>query len=84
MRRLVIGEKNIDVVLEEEAPQRSLILRLTTTVGEPRPQFAEYDERYNDGLGFLQKSYGLGDAFAKIDVSIGIESDPHSQRSSST
>src|SRR4051812_8931801 len=84
MRRLVIGEEDIDAVLHKEAAQRSLVLRLAAAVGETRPQFAEYDERHNDGFGLFQESHGLDDTFAEIDVSIGVESDPHSQRSSST
>ena len=36
MRRLLIGEEDFHAVLQEEASQRSLILRLASPAGEPR------------------------------------------------
>ena len=54
---------------------------MPATVGESCAQFAEHDERHDDRLGFLQERDGFDQAFAQIDVSIGVESDPHFQRS---
>ena len=41
------------------------------------PELADDDEWQHDGLSFLQQRDCFCDAFTQIDVSIGVESDPH-------
>lgn len=84
MRSLVIGEDDIDAFLKKKASQCSLVLRLTTTVGEACPQFAEDDKRHDDRLGLFEEHHCLDYTFAEIDISVGVECYLHSQRSSST
>jgi hypothetical protein len=84
MSRLVVGKEHSHAVFQEETSQDPLVLGLPTPVREAGPKLADYDEGQKDRLSFLQDRHCLRDAFAQIDVSIGVESDPHRQRSSST
>ncbi|SRR6266545_715529 len=82
--RLVVGEDDTHTVLQQKPPKYALVLGLSTAMCEACPKLADYDERQHDGLGFLQKRQGFCDSFTQIDVSIGVESDSHRQRPSST
>ncbi len=50
---------------------------------EPCPQLSQDDEGKYDSLGLSEDGLGFTDAVTKIDISIGVESNPHFQRSSS-
>lgn len=81
---LVVGEDHAHAVLQQKPPEYALVLRLPAAVRETRPKLTDHDERQHDGFGLLQQRQSFRDAFTQIDVSIGVESNPHRQRSSST
>ena len=84
MRGLVIGKDDLDTVFQEETSENLLVLRLTATVGKAGAKLAEHDEWQNHRFGLLEQHHGLIDAFAEIDVSIGVEGNLQRQRPSST
>ena len=82
--RLVVSEDDAHAVLQEKPPEYALVLGLPAAVCETRPKLADNDERQHDGFGFLQQCQGFCDSFTQIDVSMGVESNPHRQRPPST
>jgi len=84
MGRLVVGEKHAHALFQEKPPKCSLVLGLPTPVSKAGSKLAEHHKRQHDGLCFLQERHRPADAFAEIDISVRIESNPHRQRSSST
>ena len=81
---LIVGKQDTHPLLEEELTECSLVVRLSATVNEAGAKLAEDDERQQDGVGFFEQRHRLVDAFTEIDVSVGVERDPHRQRSAST
>ena len=81
---LLVGKQDKHPLLEEEPPECSFVVRLSATVNEAGSKFAEDDERQQDGVGFFEQRHRFVDALAEIDVAIGVEGDPHRQRSAST
>ena len=81
---LIVGKQDKHPLLEEELTECSLVVRLSATMNEAGSKLAEDDERQQDGVGFFEQRHRLVDAFTEIDVSVGVERDPHRQRSAST
>gem|GEM_PF-5488721 len=83
MCRLVVGEDDFHPILQQEVSERAFVLWLPTSVSESGAKFREYDKGQHDKFRFCEKSYAFVDTPTKIDVSIGVESYPHFQSSSS-
>lgn len=81
---LIVGKQDKHPLFEEELTKCSLVVRLSPTMNEPGSKLAEDHERQQDGIGLLEQRHRLVDSFTEIDVSVGVERDPHRQRPAST
>ena len=82
--RLIVRKQDLHTILQEEPPESSLVVRFPPTVHESSSKFAEDYKGQQDGFGFFEQGHGLVDASAEIDIPVGVEREPHRQRSAST
>ena len=84
VRGLVIGEHHFNSLFQQESPQDSLVICASPSGSETGAKFREDNGGQEDCLGCGDKPCRLLAAGTEFDVTVGIQSDPHFQRSSST